>query len=83
MDIDHAHTIVHEVLVDEFEIERALIRAGATLGEDLDLDSLDRVDLIVSLEKTLGVRFGEDDVKAVRTVADLVACVERAEIRTA
>ncbi len=72
-----AQQIVQHVLVDEFEIEPELIRGAATLGEDLELDSLDRVDLIVSLEKELQARFGEDDVKAVRTVEDLVACVAR------
>ncbi len=77
--MDHAtlQQIVHEILVDEFEIEPDAVHAGARLVEDLELDSLDRVDLIVTLEKAVDHRFVEDQVKDVRTVADLVDAVAR------
>lgn len=74
---DTIESIVHGVLRDEFELDGNDIHAAARLQEDLELDSLDRVDLIVTLEKALGVRFAEDQTKDVRTVADLVATVER------
>ena len=68
---------VREILVEEFELDPQDVRPEARLGEDLELDSLDRVDLIVTLEKATGIRFVEDQVKEVRTVGDLVAAVER------
>jgi len=77
MDPTTLQKTVHEILVDEFELDPDDIRPGARLREDLELDSLDRVDLIVSLEKALDLRFGEDQVKGVETVGDLHACVKR------
>ncbi len=77
MDHSTPRRVVHEVLVEEFELDPTTLHPDASLGEDLELDSLDRVDLIVTLEKTLGVRFVEDQVRGVRTVADLIAAVER------
>ncbi len=68
---------VCEILVEEFELDPEDVRPEALLGEDLELDSLDRVDLIVTLEKATGIRFVEDQIKNVETVADLVAAVER------
>lgn len=77
MSTDDVQHTVHEILVDEFELDPGDVHPQALLGEDLELDSLDRVDLIVTLEKATGIRFVEDQVREVRTVADLVAAVER------
>lgn len=77
MSTDDVQRTVHEILVNEFELDPADVHPGALLGDDLELDSLDRVDLIVTLEKATGIRFVEDQVRKIRTVADLVAAVER------
>ena len=77
MDRSHLQRIVHEILVEEFELAPEAVHAGARLGEDLELDSLDRVDLIVTLEKAVGARFVENQLEQVRTVADLIDAVAR------
>ena len=43
--------IVDAVFIDEFEIEAADLKEDADLFEDLELDSLDGIDLVVALEK--------------------------------
>lgn len=46
------------------------------LNEDLGLDSMDAVDLVVDLKMELGVKFGSDDVEAVRSVSDIVERIQ-------
>lgn len=66
---------VDAILVEEFELEEELVVPDAQLREDLDLDSLDGVDLVVALEKTFGVRVEDKAVMEMKTVADIHAYV--------
>lgn len=60
------------ILHDTFEIDRARITPEARLYDDLDIDSIDAVDLIVQLKPLLGRALQPDAFKAVRTVQDVV-----------
>jgi acyl carrier protein len=64
-----------KILVESFETPEAQITLEANLYEDLDLDSIDAVDLAVKLQTLTGKRIKADDFKAVRTVADVVRAV--------
>lgn len=64
-------------LVELFEIDAEKIRPEAKLYEDLDLDSIDAVDMIVQLQKVIEKRFKPEDFKNVRTVNDVVDVVEK------
>jgi acyl carrier protein len=55
----------------------------AHLIDDLDLDSIDLVDLAVSLEQDRGIKLDEEDLKSVRTVGDAVDAVRAALARSA
>ena len=55
-----------------FEIEPDTVTLEARLVEDLDLDSIDAVDLIVKLQELTGNRITPDEFKSVRTVNDVV-----------
>ena len=63
-------------LEEMFEIPRDKITPGARLYEDLDLDSIDAVDLVVKLQEHTGKRIKPDAFKAVRTVQDVVDCMQ-------
>ncbi len=65
------------VLIDEFELDPAVVKAEAHLFNDLELDSLDAVDLVAALEASFGHRVAEDDAKEVRTVGDVYALIEK------
>lgn len=65
------------VLTDTFEIEPAKITREADLFRDLDLDSIDAVDLAVKLQEMTGKRIRPEEFKTVRTVGDVVAAVDR------
>ena len=59
----------------EFGLEPAQVEPSAHLIDDLDLDSIDLVDLAVCLEEERGIKLTEDDLKSVRTVGDAVDAV--------
>ena len=62
---------VNGILIDEFELEPESILSDALLREDLDLDSLDGVDLVVALEKAFGFRVDGKVVAEMKTVGDI------------
>ena len=68
---------VNQTLQDEFEISEEKITADKRLREDLDLDSLDAVDMIAALEQGLRIQIDEEQAKKVRTVGELYDFVER------
>lgn len=72
MDKAEIYKILTETMVDLFELDEAEITPDANLYEDLDLDSIDAVDLAVKITDITGQRVNPDDFKKVRTVQDLV-----------
>ena len=60
-----------------FELDPAKITPAARLYDDLDLDSIDAVDLAVRLQELTKKRIRPEQFKAVRTVADVVDAVEQ------
>jgi acyl carrier protein len=59
-------------LVDLFEVPLEKITLEARLAEDLDLDSIDAVDLVVKLQELTGRKIKPEQFKTVRTVGDVV-----------
>jgi acyl carrier protein len=64
-------------LQELFDIPPEKVRLDSTLFEELDLDSIDAVDLIVNLQEITGRRIKPEQFKAVRTVGDVLDCVEK------
>jgi acyl carrier protein len=60
-----------------FELQPDKIAWNARLYEDLDLDSIDAVDLVVRLQELTKKRIAPEQFKAVRTVEDVVNAVEQ------
>ena len=75
MDEGEALALVRRVLGAEFELEAGDIAADAHLVDDLDLDSVDAVALSVRLEEEADFALTEEDLKGLRTVADVVRVV--------
>lgn len=68
---------VVEILQELFDLDPETIKPESNLYEDLDIDSIDAVDLVVELKKYTGRRIQPDEFKSVRTVADVVVEVEK------
>jgi acyl carrier protein len=62
---------IDEILIEEFELEAEAVTPDARLREDLDLDSLDGVDLVVALEKAFDFRIDGKVVVEMKTVGDI------------
>lgn len=74
---DEIYQKLTSILVDEFEIEQEDISLEANLYQDLDLDSIDAVDLVVKLREITGKKIEPDVFKQVRTVQHIVDEVEK------
>jgi len=66
---------VANTLAELFDIDRTSIQMSSHLGDDLDIDSIDAIDLIVELKKYVGKKISPEDFKSVRTVEDVVTAV--------
>ena len=71
---------VNAVLIDEFEVDEALLKPDVSLYEELDFDSLDAVDLIAALEREFTIKIdrqdAEKEIRDIRTLKDIYAFVE-------
>ncbi len=63
--------IVNEFLIDEFELEEEQIKPGAQLKDDLEIESLDFIDIAVVIEKEFGFKVVGEEMVGVRTLDDL------------
>lgn len=66
----------NKALAAEFELEVDQLRPETLFREDLDLDSLDAVDMVIVLEKTFQIKIGRDpEIMKIRTVGDMHAYI--------
>ena len=68
---------VKEILINDFECDAEKLVPSVRLFEDLDLDSIDAVDLIVRLQKIIQKKVNPDDFKQIRTLQDVVVAIEK------
>lgn len=66
----HGHLTTY--LSELFEVPAEKITPEARLVEDLDLDSIDAIDLIIKLQEVTGKKFKAQEFRSVRTVQDVV-----------
>lgn len=68
---------IKTMLQDLFEVDPAEVTLESHLYSDLDIDSIDAVDMVVELKKITGKKIKPDDFKTVRTVGDVVEAVSK------
>ena len=76
---DNIKNTINKVLMDDFEIPEDQLIPSAALFSDLELDSLDIVDLIVALEKSFKIKIRTENAEAfrdIRTLEDLHLVVQ-------
>ena len=64
-------TIVNDFLIDEFELEEEQLKPGAKMKEDLDIESLDFVDIAVIIEKEFGLKVTSEQMVKIKKLEDL------------
>lgn len=72
---DEIYEKLREVLVELFEIEPAKIQRESRLYQDLDIDSIDAIDLVLKLKEVTGKKMNAEEFKHVRTVDDIVTAI--------
>lgn len=73
---DDIYPWVADILHEMFELDKAKITPQANLYSDLDIDSIDAVDIAVKLKQLTGKRLQPEVFKSVRTVEDVVKALE-------
>ena len=74
---DEIFQLLCKLLVEMFEVDPDIIQPSSSLYEDLDIDSIDAVDLVVELRGITGKQIDPDEFKAVRTVEDVIDAVAK------
>ena len=72
MSSDELQAWVIDLLAEMFELDKAALSADSNLYEDLDIDSIDAVDLAVKLKQLTGKRLQPEVFKEIRTIGDVV-----------
>ncbi|MDO9321906.1 MAG: acyl carrier protein [Pseudomonas sp.] len=74
---DEVFAILRTALIELFELVPEQISLEANLYDDLEIDSIDAVDLIDHIKRQTGKKIAAEEFKAVRTVGDVVEAVLR------
>ena len=65
-----------KIIADQLGMEQSKIAQDTSLKEDLQADSLDIVEIIMSIEEEFGIQVDDDDALAFKTVGDVVSYIE-------
>ena len=65
-----------ELVVDQLGVEDDEVTMEASMQDDLGADSLDLVDLVMSVEEEFGVKVADEDLENIKTVGDIVDYIE-------
>ncbi|MGF6375763.1 acyl carrier protein [Clostridiales Family XIII bacterium PM5-7] len=68
---------VKETMVNTLGCDEEKIALEASLAEDLNIDSLDAVELVMALEEEFGVKIPDEELANMKTVGNIVACIEK------
>ena len=68
---------LRRLMTSLFDLDAASVTLESRLGDDLDLDSIDAIDLIIKLQDMTAQKVDPEEMKAIRTVGDIVDLVER------
>ena len=67
---------VREILVDQLDVEEDAVTMDASITGDLGADSLDIVDLVMSLEEEFDTEIPDEEIENIKTVGDIVKYIE-------
>ena len=67
---------VREILVDQLDVDEDAVTMEASIQDDLGADSLDIVDLVMSLEEEFDCEIPDEEIENIKTVGDIVKYIE-------
>lgn len=67
---------IKDIIVEQLDVEEDAVTMEASITEDLGADSLDVVDLVMSIEESFDVEIPDEVVENIKTVGDIVKYIE-------
>ena len=77
MDNDEIYARIKDILVGQFDVDASTVSMQANLYDELQLDSIDAVDLLVQLKVMTGKKISPEVFKEVRTIADVLDALDK------
>lgn len=65
-----------EILAEELDVDKDKITLDTRFKEDLDADSLDLFEMIISIEEEYGLEFPAEDLEQLKTVGEVIAYLQ-------
>lgn len=67
---------LRDIVVDQLDVDAEKVTMSASITEDLGADSLDMVDLVMSLEEEFDMEISDEAVENIKTIGDIVKYIE-------
>lgn len=67
---------IREIIVEQLDVEEDKVTLEASITDDLGADSLDVVDLVMSIEESFDIEIPDEEVENIKTVGDIVKYIE-------
>lgn len=67
---------IKDIIVEQLDVEEDAVTMEASITENLGADSLDVVDLVMSIEESFDVEIPDEEVENIKTVGDIVKYIE-------
>ena len=67
---------VKELIMEEMDVEESQVTLDASFKDDLEVDSLDLFEMVMTLEDEFDVEIPSEDLESIKTVGDLVNYIE-------
>ncbi len=68
---------INQVMIEGFELQPSQLKPEAKIMEDLELDSLDAIDMLVFLEEKIKIKVDAETFRSVKTLEDVYNVVEK------
>jgi len=67
---------VKKILVDQLDVDEGAITLESSVIDDLGADSLDVVDMVMSLEEEFDIEIPDEEIETLKTVGDIIKFIE-------
>ena len=67
---------IKKIISEQLEVDQSIISEGSSITADLGADSLDLVDLAMSIEDEFDIELSDEALEKIKTVGDLVSYIE-------
>ena len=77
MDKDEMFARISDILISQFDVDETTISMDANLYEELEIDSIDAIDLLVQMKEFTGEKIAPEAFKNVRTIRDVMNALSK------